>query len=108
MLPLLSKVLERHVFDELYNYSSSNNLFTSNHSGFRKNHSCQSLLIKITDFLLGSIDNGKISWLTMIDLRKAFDLVSHEIILNKLQMYGLDNKAMDWFGSYLEDRIIRK
>ena len=49
-LPLLSTVLERHAFDALYDFLTSNNLISHQQSGFRDHHSCQSLLIKITDY----------------------------------------------------------
>jgi hypothetical protein len=84
IIPILSKVLERHVFDSLYGFLSSNNLISNQQSGFRRHHSCQSVLIKISDYLLESIDKGHISGLTLIDLRKAFDLVDHETLLKKL------------------------
>ena len=73
-------------------------------SGFRKHHSCQSLLLKITDYLLQSMDQGQISGLTSINLRKAFDLVDHTTLLQKLQLYGLNEDAVTWFRSYLCDR----
>ena len=68
-------------------------------SGFRKHHSCQSLLLKITDYLLQSMDQGQISGLTSINLRKAFDLVDHTTLLQKLQLYGLNEDAVTWFRS---------
>jgi retron-type reverse transcriptase len=104
VLPLLSKVLERHVSEKLYSYLTVNQLISNNQSGFRKNHSCQSLLIKLTDFLLHNMDQGKFSGLTMLDLRKAFDLVDHSLLLQKLHLYGLDDQALSWFTSYLKDK----
>ena len=56
-------------------------------------------MIKLTDFLLGSIDSGKIAGLTMIDLRKAFDLFDHQILLEKVELYGLDTIVVAWFQS---------
>lgn len=87
------------MFNELYNYLTEHDLLTENQSGFRKYHSCQSLLTKLTDFLLGSIDSGKIAGLTMIDLRKAFDLVDHQILIEKVELYGLDTTVAAWFQS---------
>ena len=59
-----------HEFNELFNYLTHHNLLTKNQSGFRKYHAGQSLLIKLADFLLGSIDSGMIAGLTMRDSRK--------------------------------------
>jgi hypothetical protein len=50
------------------------------------------------------MDQGKFSGLTMLDLRKAFDLVDHSLLLQKLHLYGLDDQALSWFTSYLKDR----
>ena len=100
VLPLLCKVLERQAFNELCNYLTEHDLDTENQSGFPKYHSCQSLLIKVTDFLLGSIDSGKIAaWLSMIFLRKAFDLVDHQILLEKVELYDLGTTVVTWFQS---------
>ena len=70
VLPLLCKVLERQAFNELCNYLTEHDLDTENQSGFPKYHSCQSLLIKVTDFLLGSIDSGKIAAWFVYDISK--------------------------------------
>ena len=83
------------MFDELYNYLTEHDLLTENQSGFRKYHFCQSLLIELTDFLLGSIDSEKIAGLS-IDLWKAFD---HQILLEKVELYGLDTTVVAWFQS---------
>lgn len=98
VLPLLSKVLERHVFDALHNYLMTNALISQQQSGFRKHQH-----IKKTNSLLQSMDEGKISGLVMIDLRKAFDLVDHPTLLQKLRLYGMDDNPMSWFTSYLTD-----
>ena len=62
------------------------------------------MLLKITDYLLQSMDQGQISGLTLIDLRMAFDLIDHTTLLHKLQLYGLNKDAVTWFRSYLSDR----
>lgn len=100
VLPSLSKVLERHVFDALHNYLMTNALISQQQSGFRKHQ-----LIKITDSLLQSMDEGKISGFVMIDLRKAFDLVDHPTLLQKLCLYGMADNPMSWFTSYLTDYL---
>ena len=104
VLPVLSKILERHVTKSLTNYLNENNLIFKYQSAFRENHSTETALIKLTDELLFNMDNDKVTGMISIDLKKAFDLVSHEILLQKLQIYGLSDSAVKWFHFYLSDR----
>ena len=105
ILPIISKILEKHVHVSLYTYLGQYNLINVNQSGFRLFHSCETALIKLVDDLLTNMDNGLISGLTLIDYRKAFDMVDHAILLKKLAMYGVSEKALKWFNSYLSGRI---
>ena len=104
VLPVLSKILEIHVTKSLTNYLNENNLIFKYQSAFRENHSTETALIKLTDELLFNMDNDKVTGMISIDFKKAFDLVNHETLLQKLQMYGLSDSAVKWFHSYLSDR----
>ena len=104
VLPVLSKVIERHVHDSLSRYLCENNLIYSKQSGFRKLHSTETALIRIIDELLFNLDNNCVSGMILIDYCKAFDMVDHVILLDKLHAYGLDNTSLSWFQSYLSDR----
>ena len=104
VLPILSKVLERHVYNAYYDYLIKNKLLLDNQSGFRKGHSCQTVLLKLTDYFLENMDKGELSGAVMIDLRKAFDLVSHDLLLKKLEIYGTEESSLCWFRSYLSQR----
>ena len=59
--------------------------------------------MQITEIIKTSIDNGKIGCGIFIDLRKAFDTVIHEILLTKLEHYGVRDSMLKWFLSYLID-----
>ncbi|PFX15037.1 RNA-directed DNA polymerase from mobile element jockey [Stylophora pistillata] len=104
VLPVLSKILERHVSKSLTNYLNENNLIFKYQSALGENHSTETALIKLTDKLLFNMDNDKVTGMISIDFKKAFDLVNHETLLQKLQMYGLIDSAVKWFRSYLSDR----
>ncbi len=97
-------ILERDVYDSLYNFLITYKLLLNEQSGFHKIYSCQTVLIKLTDYFIEQIDNGNMCGIILIDLRKAFDLVDHELIINKLQLYGCNDISLQWFTSYLEGR----
>ena len=73
-------------------------------SGFRKHHSCQTALIKLINDWLSHIDKRNIIGALFFDLRKAFDVVDHEILLQKLAIYGVRGISFRWFESYLSNR----
>ena len=70
-------------------------------SAYLKNHYCVTALIDITDTLLLNMDRGDINGLLMLDLSKAFDLINHNLLLKKLEIYGLSKSTLGWFNSYL-------
>ena len=104
ILPVLSKVIERAVFDQLYPFLDSNQMLHESQSGFRPGFSTASALLDITEDWLKSIDNGEYIGIVMLDLRKAFDTVNHKLLIDKLQTYGFDDHVIRWFRSYLNER----
>ena len=104
VLPVLSKVLEKHVSDSLTIYLNENNLLHMTQSGFRSHHSCETALSHMTDSWLKAIDDGNMVGVVLVDFKKAFDLVDHDILLTKLKIYGIRNDALSWFESYLSQR----
>ena len=102
LLPILSKVLERVVSDQLCAYLAENQLLSDTQHGFRSQLSTQTALSKVLEILYRNIDNNEISLLALCDLSKAFDSVSHQILLNKMLMLKID---VFWFESYLCDRF---
>ena len=71
--------------------------------GFRKGNSTINALIQITERIKESIDKGKFGCGIFIDLHKAFDTVNHNILLMKLEQYGIRDSALLWFESYLNN-----
>ena len=67
-------------------------------------HSTETALIQIIDGLLFNLDNDRVNGLVLVDYRKAFDMVDHEILLKKLKAYGVVDTSLSWFHSYLHDR----
>ena len=72
--------------------------------GFRKGNSTINALMQITEKIKESIDKGKYGCGIFIDLRKAFDTVNHNILLMKLEHYGIRESAQHWFAAYLNKR----
>ena len=101
LLPILSKVLEKIVSKQLMSYLESNHILSNHQHGFRPRLSTETALMKVTEKLYSNIDDKKISLLMLLDLSKAFDSVSHEILIKKLLKYNIDPS---WFQSYLSDR----
>ena len=104
VLPILSKNLEKHVFTHMYAFLQKYNLLTDSQFGFRKQNSCQTALITLTEKMYKAINEGKYFGMTQLDLSKAFDLVNHTILIQKLKLYRCNVESMQWFTSYLELR----
>ena len=100
-LPFLFKILERIVFSRLSEYLLANDLLDPFQSGYKPNHSVETLLVDVSSYILQGMDNGKSTALLMIDLSSAFDTVNHTILLNTLSSLGVKGNAFHWFESYL-------
>ena len=104
ILPVVSKILERAVHTQLYKFMVDNNLLSPYQSGFRKRHSTETPCISFTDSIRRGMDQGMLTGSVFIDLRKAFDTVSHDLLLAKLHGYGVTGGELDWFKDYLSNR----
>jgi hypothetical protein len=107
ILATLSKPLERHIHDSLYQYLSDNHLLYVAQSGFRSLHSCETALTRMVDQWTTNIENGLLNGVVLLDLRKAFDLVDTDVLLEKLGIYKCDSIALNMFKSYLQGRSQR-
>ena len=74
-------------------------------SGFRRNHSCQTSLTKMVDNWFTTMNNNEIVGAVLLDLSKAFDLVNHQILKQKLSVYKFSQLSQRWFDSYLSNRF---
>ena len=104
LLSIFDKIIEKLMHKRLYSFLELHNILYNNQFGFRKNNSTAFALIQITEKIKESIDNNKFGCGIFIDLRKAFDTVNHEILIKKLEHYGIRGSALEWFKSYLFNR----
>ena len=101
--PIVDKILERIVFDQLYDFLQEHSLLTPHQSGFRPRHSTQDFLIKTMDDWRKELDRDHIVSALFVDLSKAFDTIDHELLLQKLDMFfGVRDEEKMWFQAYLE------
>ncbi len=104
-LPFLSKILEQVVSSQLYSFLEKNDICEDFQSAFRPSHSTETALIRVTKDLLLSSDRGCIFLLVLLDLSAAFDIINHNILLNRLENFvGICGSALARFKSYLSDR----
>ena len=104
LLPFFSKILERLMYNRLYNFLTEHNILSMNQFGFRKNYSTFLALIDLVDSISKNIDEGNYSIGIFLDLSKAFDTINHTILLDKLCRYGIRGVTLNWFKHYLNDR----
>ena len=104
VLFLLSKPLEKHTFKHMLKHINDNKLLHPNESGFRENHSCQTALTHLVDQWLHNINSNQFNGVLFVDFRKAFDVISHDLLLKKLSIYGVSSSTLAFLSSYLADR----
>ena len=104
VLPVLSRIFEKLIFNQLYKYLDTNKHLFPKQSGFRRLYSVVTSLLSCTNDWYKNMDTGKYTALVFIDLKKAFDTVDHDILLKKMQKYGVSGNGLTWFKSYLQDR----
>ena len=102
ILPLVSKLSEKIMYDQLYEYIEYflNQLLC----GFRKAHSTQHALFRILQKWQKGLDSGEFIGTILMDLSKGYDCLPHDILIAKLEAYGLDNDSLNLILDYLSFR----
>ena len=104
LLPVLSKVLERIIYEKLVAHLDANDVLYPKQFGFRKHHSTTDAILCLFGDLLPCLDRKSMLVSIFIDLKKAFDTVPHELILAKLEKIGVRDTELCWFKSYMNNR----
>ena len=92
--------MEKWVQKHLQTYLLNSDFFSESQFGFRPKHSCESALLCMVDDWATEVDRSKFCGVAFIDMRKAFDSVNYDVLLNKLSMIGCSENALAWFKSY--------
>lgn len=104
LLPVISKVFEILLKKQICEYFEENALLTENQFGFRKNRSTSLAVLKLIDNVVDGFENKCYVGSIFCDLSKAFDCISHDILLYKLQFYGFNEASLKLITSYLSNR----
>ena len=97
VLPVISRIFERLLANQLYQHMNNNGYLSSEQTGFLRLHSTVTCLLKNTDDWYNGLDHGKLVGVVFIDLKKAFDTVDHDILCTKLEYYGIQKQC--WHAS---------
>ena len=105
IFPVFSKVLERTMYNRVYNYLDFKDHLNEKQFGFRRNNSTEHAILQLTRDITSSFEKGEYTLGVFIDLSKAFDTVDHQILIKKLQYSGIDGTALEsvtpFNGSYI-------
>ena len=101
----LSKVFESVMYERLLNHLTVHNIIIPQQFGFRRKLSPQMALVSLIEKLTHSLDMNEYAVGIFLDLSKAFDSMNHQILLRKLEHYGVRGVYLAWFESYLRNRI---
>ena len=88
------KYLRKYIFNQVHEHFHVNNLYFSNHYGFRKKYSTELAVLEVIYIITYQLDQGITPINIYLDLSKAFDTLDHDILLNKLQYYGGNGSAL--------------
>ena len=104
ILPCISKVFERVIHIQLTEYFYENRLLYDHQYGFRSSHSTEQAAVELVNRIITTMDNNDVPFSIFIDLSKAFDTIDHQILLYKLNFYGIKERALGLLESYLSGR----
>ena len=106
-LPNISKVFERILHKQLVGYLNLNGLLSQSQHGFRRHHSTTSAALDLLQYVYHAADSYSHSIAIFLDFSKAFDVINHSILMNKLKVLGLDPTSIALLQSYLSNRSQR-
>lgn len=103
-MPVLEKLIESVVHEQLTQYLSRNGILCNEQAGFRKGHSTESSILSVMHDLLQAREDKKKTVAVFLDLKRAFETVSRDVLIDKLKKYGFSESSTKWFKSFLYER----
>ena len=107
LLITISKLLEKCMYTCLYKFIAKNNIFYNKQYGFRNKHSCEQAIQNLYGHILQNKEDGIQTTAVFLDLSKAFDTISHDLLLKKLEKYGIRGLSNEWIKSYISNRCLQ-
>ena len=104
LLPTISKIFERIIHNQMYDHLNNNNLLAEQQYGFRRLHSTEYAAVNLIDHVSKQMESGNIPCSLYIDLSKAFDTLSFDILIYKLRYYGFSGIELKLLISYVKNR----
>ena len=104
VLPVISKVFERIILNQVKQFIDKHEVYQSTQSGYRKGHSHISVLVKLRDDIQCALNSSEVAIALFADYSKAFDTIRYDILLKKLNKLGFSSSFIHLINSYLTDR----
>lgn len=104
LLPVLSKIIERLIKTRLMSFLIDNNILSQNQFGFLTNKCTTDAMFSVLHEVYQALNNNLVTATVFCDYAKAFDCVNHDILIKKLNFYGIRGIPLNWFQSYLNNR----
>ena len=107
LLTTMSRLLEKVVYKQVYKFLTENDQLYKSQYGFCSQHSRDNAVGEVVSRIVKNLESGYTSVAIFLDLSKAFNTLKHELLLHKMERYGLHGTVLDWFRSYLSKQKIR-
>lgn len=104
LIPILSKIYEKCMYRRLIDYCEKFHIISKEQYGFQKNKSTTLAVFSLVKAIVTNLNNNNLTTGLFFDISKAFDLVSHELLLKKIELVGIRGPALQWIASYLSNR----
>ena len=104
MIASFSKPLERYIYSSIYDFLDEKNFFSSRQFGFRRGFNTGHNILNLMNLVARAFIDNQVCSIVLLDIKKAFDLVDRDILLAKLEHYGIRGNILNWFRSYFSGR----